>query len=539
MKIGDYRRQKANSPILLIPFFLFVGSSLLLIFWQVWGQSWLEKSSLEILTTRSESYISIDSQKREKTPWKNEDLKSGDHLVKVWSDDPFYAVWTRNFPATLGTNNQIVRELGPSDNFSSGKLVYYEEGSTAVSITTSPDQVSVLSNGKDMGTAPLFLPEMAGGDYNFSFMKEGYESQSFSVRVENGYVLHISVDLFQIPIPPEPALLRKNDLVDTPVLTYISREGWQVDESLSFRDEDDFAPVYKVELYDLSSSDQYLYTNSKNWVKGIYYYDIVYNKRSDVSWHYFIDREGTIYEGKGGGSEVVIPGLEPGVVRVGYLGKTGEELTNEAILSFGKMLNVDVEAQKYQALIEGESEKSLALEAGKEAEVAVTYKNTGEGTWYDKAPKQVYLKSKNEKSLFSNPSSWIDQSKVSLLPVSHVGRDQEVQFTYSVLAPNQDGELAEEFALWIDVNGKAMEIAGSTFTVKLQVTGGVKPMVLIKETGTGYLNVRDKAGFGGIVDRVTPGEKYVLVEETSGWVKIKVNNTVEGWVSSDYVEKVN
>ena len=65
-------------------------------------------------------------------------------------------------------------------------------------------------------------------------------------------------------------------------------------------------------------------------------------------------------------------------------------------------------------------------------------------------------------------------------------------------------------------------------------------MVLIKDTGTGYLNVRDKAGLsGGIIDRVTPGEKYLFVEEVSGWVKIKLKNGVEGWVSSQFTERVN
>ena len=65
--------------------------------------------------------------------------------------------------------------------------------------------------------------------------------------------------------------------------------------------------------------------------------------------------------------------------------------------------------------------------------------------------------------------------------------------------------------------------------------GGKKAKVV--ETGTGWLRVRDAAGLNGVeIARVTVGQEYQVLEETTGWVKIKVSDTVQGWVSSDYVE---
>ena len=61
--------------------------------------------------------------------------------------------------------------------------------------------------------------------------------------------------------------------------------------------------------------------------------------------------------------------------------------------------------------------------------------------------------------------------------------------------------------------------------------------VVILDTPTGFLRVRSEASLGGAeVARVNPGETYDLLEESSGWFKIKVEE-VEGWVSAQYAQK--
>ena len=65
--------------------------------------------------------------------------------------------------------------------------------------------------------------------------------------------------------------------------------------------------------------------------------------------------------------------------------------------------------------------------------------------------------------------------------------------------------------------------------------GGKRAKIL--ETGLGWLRVRDSAGTGGTeITRVDVGNEYAVVDESAGWVKIKVTNDTEGWVSSTYVE---
>jgi hypothetical protein len=67
--------------------------------------------------------------------------------------------------------------------------------------------------------------------------------------------------------------------------------------------------------------------------------------------------------------------------------------------------------------------------------------------------------------------------------------------------------------------------------------GGKNATIL--ETGLGWLRVRDAASLNSSeIARVNVGETFAVLEETSGWVKIKITEGTEGWVSDQYVEIV-
>lgn len=66
------------------------------------------------------------------------------------------------------------------------------------------------------------------------------------------------------------------------------------------------------------------------------------------------------------------------------------------------------------------------------------------------------------------------------------------------------------------------------------------PKVIVKNTPTGFLRVREKAStISKELSKVDPGEELVLLEELSDWVRVRLSNGTEGYVSSTYVEKVN
>ena len=64
------------------------------------------------------------------------------------------------------------------------------------------------------------------------------------------------------------------------------------------------------------------------------------------------------------------------------------------------------------------------------------------------------------------------------------------------------------------------------------------PEVVVKNTPTGFLRVRDKSSLSGKeIAQVKVGEILILLEEQGGWDRVRLSNGTEGYVSSAYVAK--
>lgn len=62
--------------------------------------------------------------------------------------------------------------------------------------------------------------------------------------------------------------------------------------------------------------------------------------------------------------------------------------------------------------------------------------------------------------------------------------------------------------------------------------------VIVLKTPTGFLRVRREPSLGSPeIGRVTPDEVFDLLEEKTGWYKIKLSSEAQGWVSAQYVQK--
>lgn len=81
-------------------------------------------------------------------------------------------------------------------------------------------------------------------------------------------------------------------------------------------------------------------------------------------------------------------------------------------------------------------------------------------------------------------------------------------------------------------------VAQATPTVTPAPTKKSGPLVLIKNTPTGFLRVRQDPSTGGKeIGRVTPGESYPLVDENTSWFKIELTDGTTGWISKTYAAK--
>lgn len=64
--------------------------------------------------------------------------------------------------------------------------------------------------------------------------------------------------------------------------------------------------------------------------------------------------------------------------------------------------------------------------------------------------------------------------------------------------------------------------------------------VVVQDTPTGFLRVRDKASLNGQeIARVLPGDKLVLLEDQGLWFRVRLSDGKEGFISSSYAKKSN
>lgn len=85
-------------------------------------------------------------------------------------------------------------------------------------------------------------------------------------------------------------------------------------------------------------------------------------------------------------------------------------------------------------------------------------------------------------------------------------------------------------------DGPGLSDAAKTVFLSLGEVGTGAKQATILDTGLGWLRVRDEPGLDGVeITKVNVGESFSVLDETPGWVKIRVSDTVEGWVSDSYV----
>jgi len=66
-----------------------------------------------------------------------------------------------------------------------------------------------------------------------------------------------------------------------------------------------------------------------------------------------------------------------------------------------------------------------------------------------------------------------------------------------------------------------------------------KPYLVVKDTPTGFLRVRMEPSTSATeAARVNPGDKFTILDTQNGWYQIRYDTTNTGWVSGQYVEKV-
>lgn len=186
--------RKVLLPILVflsvISIFLQLGSGYIK---QALGQG--AKAGIRVESNQS-AKVFLNNEDRGTAPFQDDNLKPGDHLITLKTDETDLpkTLWEGYAKLNEGTLTIVIRDIAGKKENSSGEVISLEKGQGAI-ITSSPSGSEVFVDGKLMGRTPLSLPDLVEGEHQFIISKENFLKRSIRSKVINGLSLNLSVDL--------------------------------------------------------------------------------------------------------------------------------------------------------------------------------------------------------------------------------------------------------------------------------------------------------------------------------------------------------
>ncbi len=168
------------------------------------------------VTSIPESAVFLDGKHLGKTPYSSDQLKSGEHTLKLSVSEAGYVERVTLNPGTLTVVNH---ELTNNFLAQSGEVLSLEPGSQGLFISSSPDQASATLDGRLIGTSPLLIEDIKEGEHKLLITKDGYQDREIALKTSPKYQLLASITLASVvakqpPASPAPAV--KVQVISTP-----------------------------------------------------------------------------------------------------------------------------------------------------------------------------------------------------------------------------------------------------------------------------------------------------------------------------------
>lgn len=154
------------------------------------------------VSVNPKSSVFIDNVRVGTTPYTNEKIISGEHLVKVIPEDTVagLASWEGKVNVMPNVLTIVNRSLGQTESASSGEVFWLEKISSKdkaeLAVVSVPDQAVVKIDGKPEGFAPVSIEGLDPGTHQVVVFSSGYEERIIpSAKAVAGYKLIINVQL--------------------------------------------------------------------------------------------------------------------------------------------------------------------------------------------------------------------------------------------------------------------------------------------------------------------------------------------------------
>ncbi|MEA3357116.1 MAG: PEGA domain-containing protein [Patescibacteria group bacterium] len=163
-------------------------------------------SALTVNSISGKSKVYLDGKQIGETPLSAENLEPGDHkleIKRISEQDDFYTTISKQIHLESNTRTFVEVDIGPTDQFSSGKTLYYRKntsGTSSFHINTSPSNATVWIDGVRHGETPLTSDSLPVGMHNLSVESDGYEDCETVIISREGYTLIAEIDLLAKPV---------------------------------------------------------------------------------------------------------------------------------------------------------------------------------------------------------------------------------------------------------------------------------------------------------------------------------------------------
>lgn len=236
-----------------------------------------------------------------------------------------------------------------------------------------------------------------------------------------------------------------------------------------------------------------------------------------------------------------------------YFGTRSEEITEEVVaditgysqnqvFDFDVIISLDEEEQSTKkakgrvldiVVDEASDYDNAIIKAKLEAEVR---KEDTENVWRDpvsRKPEEVTFPLKTEWLLFSE----MEVDSILIRMIDNLNLDN---ISYSLDDIDQIEIIETDNVDELSLRAKVTISLDQLILIPepaLEPTSTPEEMVLIEETGTGWLRVREGPGTSyKEVTKVDVGDTFPLLEESYSWYKIRIEDK-EGWIYSEYATK--
>ncbi len=163
-----------------------------------------------IVNTNVPSQVFFDKNKLGETPYTNDHLSPGEHLLilKPLNQNAKPSSWQTKVHLYRGSAASVHYNFATSLASSSAYIVQPEPNSdphqTTISLISDPDIVNVSIDNQAQGFAPLKKTPLKPGQHQLKLSASGFQPLSFSISAPAGYNLMIQAKLAQSLLTIEP-----------------------------------------------------------------------------------------------------------------------------------------------------------------------------------------------------------------------------------------------------------------------------------------------------------------------------------------------